>query len=73
MAIAIQGYSITEMIEQTNSSSIYRAKRKEDGATVMIKALRNEYPSSQETAKLHREYEIAKKLDIPGVIKVLSL
>lgn len=69
--IAIPGYTIQELIYQSEKKRIYRAQRKADGRTVIIKALTAAKITTSDTAKLMHEYEVTKHLDIAGIVKPL--
>ncbi len=70
MTARIEGFNITETIYQTNETAIYQAVWKQESKNVVIKTFNDEYPSSQEIAGLNREYQIIKRIDVPGVIRV---
>ncbi|NQX57830.1 AAA family ATPase [Paenibacillus qinlingensis] len=60
-------------IHQDERTVLYRAVHKQSMEKVMIKTLRSDFPISSDIARLKREYEIGKMLDIPCVLKPLSL
>jgi predicted ATPase/tRNA A-37 threonylcarbamoyl transferase component Bud32 len=69
----INDYQFTEIIHESNHSIIYRGIREIDGVKVVCKVLNSEYPDLKEVERLKREFDILKRLQIPGVIKVLAL
>ncbi|BDA72311.1 multi-sensor signal transduction multi-kinase [Calothrix sp. PCC 7716] len=69
----LPGYEPFEQIYSGVRTSVYRAVRKADKQPVVIKLLRNEYPTFSELVQFRNQYTIAKSLDIPGVIKTYSL
>ncbi|MED4755045.1 helix-turn-helix transcriptional regulator [Brevibacillus choshinensis] len=69
--IAIPGYTLHELIYQSEKKSIYRGVRKADGRSLIIKALTGDKITTSDTAKLMHEYEVTKHLNIPGIIKPL--
>ena len=69
----ISGYIITAQLYESAHSLIYRGWRKTDNLPVVLKVLRNEHPTPKELARFKREYEITRKLDVDGVIKVYAL
>ncbi len=71
--LSIQGYQVSELIYESNNSIVYRGKRQTDGLPVILKMLRQDYPSSEALNRYQQEYKITKSLDILGVIKVYSL
>jgi predicted ATPase/signal transduction histidine kinase/tRNA A-37 threonylcarbamoyl transferase component Bud32 len=66
-------YQILETLQANAQKVIYRAVRKADRLPVIVKALKAEYPSPDEIARIQHEYQIAKNLELEGVVKVLSL
>ncbi|MDJ0836796.1 MAG: AAA family ATPase [Acidobacteriota bacterium] len=68
MAI-IAGHRITTKIYESASSLVYRSKRLEDGVPVILKVLKEDYPSPEELTRYRQEYEITSSLDIPGCIE----
>jgi predicted ATPase len=74
----LPGYELFEEIHYHSKSIVYRAKQKSiDGEAasrpVIIKTLSTEYPSYQEVINFSHQYNIAKDLDLPGVISLYSL
>ncbi|HLO86519.1 MAG TPA: AAA family ATPase [Nostocaceae cyanobacterium] len=71
--IKLSGYSTTEQIYSSNKTLVYKGIRCDDLLPVVIKIMHNEYPSFQEIVQLHNQYTITKNLDIPGIVKPISL
>jgi len=71
--LTIPDYHITEPLYESAHSLIYRAYREADHLPVVLKLLRNEYPSPEEFARFRREYEMTRNLDVDGVIEVYGL
>ncbi|OUL27497.1 serine/threonine protein kinase [Nostoc sp. RF31YmG] len=69
----ISGYRITEKIYSGSKTLVYRGIREQDQKSVIIKLMRNEYPSFTEIAQFRNQYNITKNLEIPGIVKPLSL
>ena len=68
------GYSIVEQIDATYRSVIFRARRQDaPGDTVIIKALRTEYQSPSDIARLKHEYGLIMGIDIQGIVKPLDV
>ncbi|AFY84859.1 putative ATPase [Oscillatoria acuminata PCC 6304] len=55
-------YNILEKIHETSSSIIYRAISKIENFPVVLKILKDAYPSPQKIAQFKREYEITQTL-----------
>ena len=71
--ITLSGYKISERIQVDVNTVLYRGIRKLDCKSVVIKALKNEYPTLEELARLKHEYKIAKDLESEGIIKHYNL
>ncbi|MEO1761038.1 MAG: serine/threonine-protein kinase PknK, partial [Cyanobacteria bacterium J06629_18] len=69
----IPGYNIIELIYSSKQTLVYRAVRETDQKPVVIKLMRNEYPTSQEIADFRNQYLISKNLNTSTVVKSYSL
>ncbi|MBN3925586.1 ATP-binding sensor histidine kinase [Nostoc sp. NMS4] len=67
------GYRITEQIYSGSKTLVYRGIREEDQKSVVLKLMRNEYPTFAEIAQFRNQYIITKNLDLPGIVKTYSL
>ncbi len=70
---AFPGYAVVEQINETLHSVVYRAHREDPPGTVIIKALRAEYPTPAEVARLKHEYEVIRGLNVEGIVQVLDV
>ncbi|MEH2067347.1 MAG: AAA family ATPase [Nostoc sp.] len=70
---AFPGYRITEQIYSGSKTLVYRGIREQDQKLVVIKLMRNEYPTFGEIAQFRNQYIITKNLDLPGIVKPYSL
>ncbi len=66
-------YQITTKIYESFNSLVYRAILKANNQPVILKILKEDYPSPSELTRYKQEYEITHSLDITGVIKVYGL
>ncbi len=66
-------YLIKAEIKLHPDRVIYRAIRKSDSTSVIIKTLRKDYPLIEETASLLHEYNIVKNINSDNIIKVYDL
>ena len=73
MMMTLPGYHLGEMVYQGTRTVVYRGTHTSDTLPVVIKFLRNEYPTFSELVQFRNQYTIAKNLDLPGIIKPLSL
>ncbi|MBG1241743.1 trifunctional serine/threonine-protein kinase/ATP-binding protein/sensor histidine kinase [Nostoc sp. NZL] len=70
---AFPGYRITEQIYSGSKTLVYRGIREQDQKLVVLKLMRNEYPTFAEIAQFRNQYIISKNLDLPGIVKTYSL
>ncbi|NJN67571.1 MAG: AAA family ATPase [Chloroflexaceae bacterium] len=70
----IPGYQMIETLYESSNSLIYRCRRIEDDRPVILKVLKDAYPSPELIAWFTREYEVMRSLqDVPGVITAYRL
>ena len=69
----LSGYEITEQLYAGTRTLVYRGIRTRDQYPVVIKLLRNEYPTFNELVQFRNQYTIAKNLDFPHIVKALRL
>ncbi|XGV98687.1 MAG: AAA family ATPase [Leptolyngbya sp. BL-A-14] len=66
--IALPGIAIQDTIYESAHSLVYRGVR-DDGLAIVIKRLKQEYPSPQEITRYRQEYAITRSLNLAGVVK----
>jgi len=71
--IEFPGYEILAQIYESANSLVYRASRKEDNRAVILKILKEDYPSPSKITDYKQEYEITRNLNLDGVIKAYKL
>ena len=69
----IPGYQINENIYAGTRTLVYRGVRCSDSQKVVIKILRDEYPSFSELVQFRNQYAITKNLKGAGIIRPISL
>ncbi len=69
----IPGYQITEKLHDSSRTLVYRGIRVSNSQPVVIKLLRQEYPTFNELVQFCNQYTITRNLDIPTIIKPYSL
>ena len=69
----VKDYVIHELIAEGKNSLIYRAERKSDKATVIIKMLKAENTQPKDLQHMTHEFELLSKLNTPHVIKAFDL
>jgi predicted ATPase/signal transduction histidine kinase len=70
---SISGYQITEEIYNSPRTLVYRGYRESDLLAVVIKVLKNPYPSFRELLSFRNQYTITKNLHSPLILKTYSL
>ncbi|MEA5573044.1 AAA family ATPase [Calothrix sp. UHCC 0171] len=70
---SIPGYQISEQLYDGCRTQVYRGYRENDKLEVVIKLLKNPYPSFSELVQFRNQYAIAKNLNFPGIIQTYSL
>ncbi|MBF8276403.1 MAG: serine/threonine protein kinase [Candidatus Brocadiaceae bacterium] len=73
MAIKISGYKINEILHDGAKTIVCRGCREEDGAPVIIKALKSAYPTRKDLSRLRHEYDVLQDLNIRGIVKPCRL
>ncbi len=71
MTRTIPGYHILDTIHDGTKSLIYRALRESDRRPVILKLLKDPYPTSAMLARYRQEYELLKHLEAAGVNDVI--
>ncbi|MEG5200247.1 serine/threonine protein kinase, partial [Microcoleus sp. A6-C5] len=69
----IPNYQIVETVYSGSRTVVYRAIRTKDRLPVVIKLLKNEYPTFSELVQFRNQYTISKNLHQPGIIQTYSL
>ena len=65
----IANYQAVELIHQSDRTLVYRGCNTDNGQSVIIKLMRNQYPSFNELVQFRNQYVIAKNLEIEGIVK----
>ncbi|BAY23099.1 serine/threonine protein kinase with two-component sensor domain [Calothrix sp. NIES-2100] len=71
--VKIPGYQVREELYNGSRTLVYRAVRESDQIPVVIKLLKNPYPSFHELVQFRNQYTIAKNLHSPSIIQTYSL
>jgi predicted ATPase/signal transduction histidine kinase len=69
----LSGYLMTEKLYVGTRTLVYRGIRTRDQYPVVVKLLRNKYPTFNELVQFRNQYIIAKNLDFPHLVKALTL
>ncbi|MBX9257357.1 AAA family ATPase [Desmonostoc muscorum CCALA 125] len=74
MMLTLPGYTFVETLNEGLDSFVYRAIKQVDNTSVIIKALKAEYPSLKELTGIKHEYKVLNSLiDVDEVINPLAL
>ncbi|MBG1245110.1 AAA family ATPase [Nostoc sp. NZL] len=70
--IALPGVTIQSKIYESSASLVYQGIKNQDNLAVVVKLLKQDYPSPQELTRYRQEYKIIRFLNLEGVIKAYS-
>ncbi|AFY43615.1 ATP-binding sensor histidine kinase [Nostoc sp. PCC 7107] len=70
---SIPGYKLIEELYNGSRTIVYRAIREIDSLSVVIKLLKNPYPSFSELVQFRNQYTVTKNLNHPEIIQTYSL
>ena len=71
--VSIPGYRIYDLLYNGSRTLVYRGYRETDSIPVVIKLLKNPYPSFSELLSFRNQYTIAKNLNSPLIVQTYSL
>lgn len=66
-------YQIINKIYESSHSLVYRAIFTQSQQPIVLKVLKEDYPSPAQMTRYKQEYEITRSLDIEGVVKAYEL
>jgi len=69
----IPGYRMISRLPGNAATLVYRALKKTDSHSVILKLPRSEYPSTETTLVFEREFRILRRISHEGVIRTLGL
>ncbi|HEY9607580.1 MAG TPA: AAA family ATPase [Allocoleopsis sp.] len=71
--ISLPQVAVTAKIYESANSVVYRGIRDGDRTSVILKVLKEDYPTPAELTRYKQEYEITRSLNLDGVVKAYSL
>jgi serine/threonine protein kinase len=71
--LTLPGVAVQVQIYESSNSLLYRGIREQDNQSIILKLLKENYPTPQELIRYRTEYEITKSLNVPGVVQVYDL
>ncbi|AFY68477.1 putative PAS/PAC sensor protein [Thalassoporum mexicanum PCC 7367] len=69
----LPGFRISHQVSHNSKRVIFRGVRTIDNLPVLLKSIPDEYPSPTKILRLKHESTIARNLNIPGIVKALTL
>jgi len=71
--LSIAGVATQTLLYESANSLVYRAIREADNQPIILKLLKESYPTPQELVRYRTEYRITQELKEPGVVQVYDL
>ncbi|MDJ0718605.1 MAG: AAA family ATPase, partial [Prochloraceae cyanobacterium] len=71
--LVFPGYQILAKIYESPNSLVYRGRRESDNRAVILKFLKEYYPTPSELARYKQEYEITRNLNLENTLRAYSL
>src|SRR4028118_96930 len=71
--LSIAGVVAQTLLYESANSLVYRAIREADKGPIILKLLKESYPTPQELVRYRTEYRITQELKEPGVVRVYDL
>ncbi|MDJ1184888.1 AAA family ATPase [Roseofilum casamattae] len=70
---SLPGYQTLEQIYESSNSEVYRAICEEGNQPVILKMLKEDYPTPSELTRYKQEYQLMRSLELPGIITAYDL
>ncbi|OKH53419.1 hypothetical protein NIES2101_11220 [Calothrix sp. HK-06] len=70
--ILLPDINISTQIYESANSPVYRGVRVENNQPVILKLLKEHYPTPSELYCYHQEYEVTSSLNLDGAIKDIT-
>ncbi|WP_236508573.1 ATP-binding protein, partial [Tychonema sp. BBK16] len=71
--MAIPGVAVLALIYESSTSLVYRGRDEQNNQPVIIKIIKEDYPTPEELNRYRREYQITASLKLDGVVTVHKL
>jgi serine/threonine protein kinase len=71
--IKVPGIKVLAQIYESANTLVYRGIREQDNQPLILKILKEDYPTPAELFRYQQEYEITRSLEIGGVVKAHEL
>ncbi len=69
----MDNYQIIEKIYESANSLVYRGTQKTDNQPIILKILKDNYPTPSEITRYKQEYDITRSLNVDNIIKAYDL
>ncbi len=73
ISLVLPGYRINEALYTGSRTLVYRGIREQDDRPVVIKVLRNAFPSFNELVQFRNQYTIVERINHPSIVKMLAI
>jgi serine/threonine protein kinase len=70
--LALPNVEVHAQIYSSDNSLVYRGTSQPDNSPVILKLLKQDYPTASQLTRYKQEYEITRSLNVEGVIKVYN-
>ncbi|MEG4808816.1 AAA family ATPase [Microcoleus sp. F8-D3] len=71
--LSIPGVAVVAVLYESVNSLVYRAIREANKGPIILKLLKESYPTPQELVRYHTEYRITQELKEAGIVRVYDL
>ncbi len=71
--VSLSGYQTLHLIYESSNSEVYRAIRQPDHQPVILKVLKQNYPTPAELTRYKQEYQLTQSLNLEGIITAYDL
>jgi len=71
--LSLTDYQTVRSIYESANSQVYRGIRNKDNQPVILKVLKENYPTPSELTRYKQEYQLTRSLNLQGVIKAYDL
>ncbi len=69
----IPGYQVSKKIYESANTLVYKALRERDNVPVVLKILKENYPTKEEIVRYKQEFYVTRHLDFDGVARAYDL
>jgi serine/threonine protein kinase len=70
--VSLNSFTVKTTIYESANSLVHRGIKNEDNTPVILKVLKEDYPTPEEIIRYKKEYAITRSLNLEGVIEVYS-